>query len=93
MSPGGGFPLPHNLLDEHDAEVGRFFSQSIPEMLSKVRIRVQGPTPQSSMQSMYKIETDVVKILIPPGKNQQYSIYPCSKEHLPLCVGQKCSQG
>ena len=63
LSPGGGFPCPHSLLDEQDAEVVFFLPKQKNANLStfvfftikdvsQVRIRVQGPTPQSSMQSM-----------------------------------------
>ena len=53
LSPGVGFPLPHNLLEEqHDAEVVFFVIFFFKlRCFSQVRIRVQGPTPQSSMQS------------------------------------------
>ena len=60
LSPGLA-PAGHMLLDDHDAEVSwrdlqKLERDNLPRLdrlkcLVQVRIRVQGPTPQSSMQS------------------------------------------
>ena len=62
------------LLDDHDAEVSwrdlqKLERDNLPRLdrlkcLVQVRIRVQGPTPQSSMQSE---ETNIAKGTTDPG--------------------------